>query len=78
VITILTLYSRVFAFVSEDLFFIGVNSSSTFLHGLIYSVTCLLAVISDVNVPNSQGWTALMFASRNGHLSAVRTLLDNG
>jgi len=43
----------------------------------MYLLTCLLAVISDVNVPNSQGWTALMFAARNGHLSPVRTLLDN-
>ena len=38
----------------------------------------VLAVHPDVNVANNQGWTALMFAARNGHQSAVRTLLDNG
>jgi len=37
-----------------------------------------VAVHPDVNIANSQGWTALMYAARNGHQSAVRTLLDHG
>jgi len=41
-------------------------------------VLCVFAESSDVNVANSQGWTALMFAACNGHQSSVRTLLDNG
>jgi len=43
-----------------------------------YIHLCMLAVHPDVNVANSRGWTALMFAAHNGHQSAVRTLLDNG
>jgi len=38
----------------------------------------VLAVFSDVDAANSQGWTALMFAAYAGHQQAVRALLDNG
>ena len=32
-------------------------------------------MLPDVNAVNSRGWTALMFAARNGHKEAVRALL---
>jgi ankyrin repeat protein len=35
-------------------------------------------VVTNVNVTNSRGWTALMFAARNGRRNVVRFLIDSG
>lgn len=32
----------------------------------------------NVNITNDKGWTALMFAARNGHKDIVKVLLENG
>ena len=32
----------------------------------------------DVNARNNGGWTALMFAARNGHTEAVKLLIESG
>ena len=51
------------------------SSSST---GDLAKVTRILGGLSDVNTPDSQGWTALMFAARNGHEKIAQLLLDKG
>ncbi|ELT96544.1 hypothetical protein CAPTEDRAFT_220786 [Capitella teleta] len=35
-------------------------------------------VLPNLNVKNDKGWTALMFAARNGHANVVKLLLDRG
>ncbi|XP_072031542.1 NAD-capped RNA hydrolase NUDT12-like [Amphiura filiformis] len=46
--------------------------------GDVARVTRLLAGLANVNVADAQGWTSLMFASRNGHEKIVRLLLEKG
>ena len=33
---------------------------------------------ADVDVTNEKGWTALMFAARNGHTNVVKFLVEKG
>ena len=35
-------------------------------------------VMTDPNKRNEKGWTALMFAARNGHGNVVQALIQNG
>lgn len=46
--------------------------------GNVTSILESLKVVTDVNAANSRGWTALMFAARNGHKEAALKLLDKG
>jgi ankyrin repeat protein len=47
----------------------------------IYIHTCILVLYFqgslNVNIRNDHGWTALMFAARNGHTNIVKELLNN-
>lgn len=47
-------------------------------NGDVAAILEALKVLPDVNVMNSRGWTALMFAARNGHKDATVTLIDKG
>jgi ankyrin repeat protein len=38
----------------------------------------MFAGATDVNAKNNGGWTALMFAARNGHADTVKLLIENG
>lgn len=46
--------------------------------GTLDDVKVFLKGAVDVNMKNERGWTALMFAARNGHLHIVKELLQHG
>ncbi len=46
--------------------------------GDVNKVTRLLGGLFDVNRTDDHGWTALMYASRNGHEKIVKLLLEKG
>ncbi|KAL4227260.1 Peroxisomal NADH pyrophosphatase nudt12 [Mactra antiquata] len=56
----------------QDRFFSGAAS------GVIDDVKLFLKGTVDVNMKNDRGWTALMFAARNGHTNVVKELLQHG
>jgi len=77
-VTHLPLYQLGFLVCIVEDFYATDAANDRTLSELMCMVTRVFIVFSGVNVANSQGWTALMFAAYNGHQSSVRTLLDNG
>ena len=43
-----------------------------------YIFCFVLVVVPDINATNNNGWTAVMFAARNGQKDAVECLIKNG
>ncbi|XP_067666461.1 NAD-capped RNA hydrolase NUDT12-like isoform X1 [Haliotis asinina] len=46
--------------------------------GNVEHVLTLLKAAVDVDAKNDRGWTALMFAARNGQVSVIKSLLEQG
>ena len=46
--------------------------------GDVESVIRGVKVMTDPNKRNEKGWTALMFAARNGHGNVVKAIMENG